>query len=135
MVLAKPHNFNRTRGAAAKSFFGQILLHTITSPEKFPTDSRKVAFAVSFMTDYAATWSQPYLMKVFNTEEVAFNKFLDNFKSSFFDQNFQHCAEVTLVSLCQTGTVSAYIQEFNSHARTVGWADTPLMSLYQHGMK
>ncbi|KNZ64555.1 uncharacterized protein VP01_10166g1, partial [Puccinia sorghi] len=28
----------------------------------------KVAFAVSFMTEYVATWSQPYLMRVFNTE-------------------------------------------------------------------
>ncbi|KNZ58759.1 uncharacterized protein VP01_1867g3 [Puccinia sorghi] len=56
-------------------------------------------------------------MKVFNTEEVAFDKFLDDFNSSFFDHNCQHRAE------------------FNSHARTVGWADAPLMSLYQHGLK
>ncbi|KNZ47015.1 uncharacterized protein VP01_6756g1, partial [Puccinia sorghi] len=68
------------------------------------------------------TWSQPYLMKVFNAEEVAFNKFLDNFKYSFFDPNRQHRAE-------------AYTQEFNSHACTIGWANTPLMSLYQHGLK
>ncbi|KNZ63076.1 uncharacterized protein VP01_11917g1, partial [Puccinia sorghi] len=86
-------------------------------PEQFPTNSSKVAFAVSFMTDYTATWSQPYLMKVFNVEEVAFNEFLDKFKSSFFD-NRQNCAE-----------------DFNSHACTVGWAETPLMSLYQHRVK
>ncbi|KNZ51727.1 uncharacterized protein VP01_3841g1, partial [Puccinia sorghi] len=35
---------------------------------------------------------------------------------------------------CQTGTVSAYTQDFNQHVRTVAWADTPLMSLYQHGL-
>ncbi|KNZ47393.1 uncharacterized protein VP01_642g3 [Puccinia sorghi] len=63
MVLAKPQPFNRTRGAAAKSFFGQILLHTFTYPDQFPTNSSKVAFDVSFMTDYAETWFQPYLMK------------------------------------------------------------------------
>ncbi|KNZ44301.1 uncharacterized protein VP01_92g6 [Puccinia sorghi] len=40
-----------------------------------------------------------------------------------------------LRNLCQTGTVSAYTQDFNQHARTVGWANTPLMSLYQHGLK
>ncbi|KNZ57329.1 uncharacterized protein VP01_2188g2 [Puccinia sorghi] len=66
MVLAKPQPFNGTRGAAAESCFGKILLHTITYPEKFPTDSRKVAFAILFMKDYAETWSQPYLMKFFN---------------------------------------------------------------------
>ncbi|KNZ43742.1 uncharacterized protein VP01_9911g1, partial [Puccinia sorghi] len=60
------------------------------------------------LRDYAETWSQPYLMKFFNTEEVAFNEFLDDFKSSFFDHNCQHHAEVALQSLCQTGTVSAY---------------------------
>ncbi|KNZ61102.1 uncharacterized protein VP01_14519g1, partial [Puccinia sorghi] len=134
MVLAKPQPFNRTRGAVAKSFFGQILLHTVTYPEQFPTHSRKVTFA-AFMIDYAANWSQPYLMKIFNMEEVAFNKFLDNFESSFFDHNHQHCAEVSLHSLHRTGTVSAYTQEFNSHTGTVGWADTPLMSLYQNGLK
>ncbi|KNZ62649.1 uncharacterized protein VP01_12421g2, partial [Puccinia sorghi] len=63
----------------AKSFVGQISLHTVTYSEQFPTNSSKVAFAVLFMTDYAATWSQPYLMKVFNAEEVALDKFLDNF--------------------------------------------------------
>ncbi|KNZ58811.1 uncharacterized protein VP01_1858g3 [Puccinia sorghi] len=85
--------------------------------------------------DYAATWSQPNLIKVFNTEKVAFKEFMNNFKSSFFDHNFQHCAEVAQQSLGQTGIVSAYTQEFNSHTCTVGWADTPLMSLYQHGLK
>ncbi|KNZ47088.1 uncharacterized protein VP01_669g5 [Puccinia sorghi] len=135
MVLAKHQHFNGALGAPAKSFVGQILLHTITYPNQFPTDSSKVAFAISFMTEYAETWSQPYLMKVLNAEEVAFNKFLDDFKSSFFDHNCQHRAEVALQSLRQNGTVSAYMQEFNSHACTVGWTDTPLMSLYQHGLK
>ncbi|KNZ50108.1 uncharacterized protein VP01_459g8 [Puccinia sorghi] len=132
MILAKPQPFNGTCGAAAKYFVGQILLHNV---DQFPTNSSKVAFAVSFMREYAATWSQPYLMKVFNTEEVAFEKFLDDFKSSFFEHNCQHRAEVALQSLRQTGTVTAYTQEFNSHSRTVGWANTPLMSLYQHGLK
>ncbi|KNZ64720.1 uncharacterized protein VP01_10000g1, partial [Puccinia sorghi] len=95
-----------------------ILLHTVTYPDQFPTDSRKVAFAVSFMKDYAATWSQPYLMK-----------------SSSFDHNRQHRAEVALQSLRQTGKVLAYMQEFNSQAHTIGWAKSPLMSLYQHGLK
>ncbi|KNZ57723.1 uncharacterized protein VP01_2088g2 [Puccinia sorghi] len=59
----------------------------------------------------------------------------DDFKSSFFGHNHKHRAEVGLQSLRQTGTVSAYAQEFNSHTHTVGWANTPLMSLYQHGLK
>ncbi|KNZ61459.1 uncharacterized protein VP01_13981g1, partial [Puccinia sorghi] len=96
MVLAKPQPFNGTCGAAAE----------------------KVAFAVSFMMDYAATWSKPYLMNVFKMEEVTFNKFLDDFKSIFFYHNCQHRAEVALQSLCQTGTVLAYTQEFNSRACT-----------------
>ncbi|KNZ64456.1 uncharacterized protein VP01_10273g1, partial [Puccinia sorghi] len=129
MVLAKPQPLHETRGAAAKSFVGQILLHTFTYPEPFPTNSIKVAFAVFFMTDYTETWSQPYLMKVFNVEEVSLNKFLNDFKSSFFDHNCQHRAEVSLQSLRQTGTVSAYTQELKSHACTVGWAETTDESL------
>ncbi|KNZ44274.1 uncharacterized protein VP01_9326g1 [Puccinia sorghi] len=106
MVLAKPQPFNGTQGAAAESLVGQ-----------------------------AATWSQQYLRKFFNTEEVAFDKFLHGFKFSFFDHNCQHCAEVALQFIRQTVTVLAYMQEFNSHDRAVGWADAPLMSLYQHGLK
>ena len=135
IVLAKPQPFNGTRGALAESFVGQIGLHAVTYPERFPTDSSKVAFAISFMTDYAATWSQPYLTKVFNGEAVDFQEFLNDFKSSFFDHNRQHRAEVALRNLRQTGTVSTYTQDFNLHARTVGWTDSPLMSLYQNGLK
>ncbi|KNZ60945.1 uncharacterized protein VP01_14798g1, partial [Puccinia sorghi] len=85
--------------------------------------------------NYTETWSQQYLDKAFNGEPVVFNDFLNNFRSSFSDQNCRHCAEVALWNLRQTGTVLAYTQDFNQHARTMGWADTPLMSLYQHGLK
>ncbi|KNZ60376.1 uncharacterized protein VP01_15632g1 [Puccinia sorghi] len=60
MVLAKPQHFDGTCGAADEAFVGQICLHTLTYPNQFPTDASKVVFTVSFMRDYAATWSQPY---------------------------------------------------------------------------
>ncbi|KNZ59561.1 uncharacterized protein VP01_1702g3 [Puccinia sorghi] len=85
--------------------------------------------------DYTANWTQPYLDKVFNGEVVVFNDFLNDFKSSFFDNNRRHCSKVALQNLGHTGTVWAYTQDFNQHACTVGWANTPLMSLYQHGLK
>ncbi|KNZ60462.1 uncharacterized protein VP01_154g5 [Puccinia sorghi] len=135
MVLAKPQTFNGTRGAAAKRFVGQIGLHTVTYPEQFPTDASKVVFTVLFMRDYAATWSQPHLDKVFHEVPVVFDEFLNDSRSRFFDHNCQHCAEVALRNLFQTGTVSAYKQDFNQHTRTLGWAKNPLMSLYQHGFK
>ncbi|KNZ63855.1 uncharacterized protein VP01_10925g1, partial [Puccinia sorghi] len=50
-----PQPFNGARGATAESFVGQILLHTMTHPDQFPTNSSKVAFSGLFMTDYAAT--------------------------------------------------------------------------------
>ncbi|KNZ61496.1 uncharacterized protein VP01_13932g1 [Puccinia sorghi] len=96
MVLAKPQPLNRNRGAVAKFFGCQILLHTVTYPEQFPNKSSKVDFSVLCMTDYAATWSQTYLMNLFNAEEVVFNKFLEDFKFSFFDHNHQHHAEAAL---------------------------------------
>ncbi|KNZ53845.1 uncharacterized protein VP01_311g5 [Puccinia sorghi] len=43
--------------------------------------------------------------------------------------------EVALQNLHQTGTVLAYTQNFNQQTRTMGWANTPLMSLYQHSLK
>ncbi|KNZ63342.1 uncharacterized protein VP01_11577g1, partial [Puccinia sorghi] len=116
-------------------FVGHIGLHSITYPKCFPTNTRKVVFAVLFMKDYAATWSQPYLDKVFNGETVVLNEFLNDFKSSFFDHNHRHCAEVALQNLHHSGTVSAYTQDFNQHTHTMGWANTPLMSLYQHSLK
>ncbi|KNZ63933.1 uncharacterized protein VP01_10831g1, partial [Puccinia sorghi] len=99
MVIAKPQPFDGTRGAAAGRF--------------------KVVFAVLFMKDYTANWSQPYLEKVFNGEPVVFNDFLNDFRSSFVDHNRRHCAKVALRNLCQTGTVSAYTQDFNQNTPTM----------------
>ncbi|KNZ63992.1 uncharacterized protein VP01_10782g1 [Puccinia sorghi] len=125
MVLAKPQPIERTRGAAAEEFVLQIGLHAVTYPECFPTHASKVVFAVLFMKDHTATWSQPYLDKVFNREPVVFNELLNNFRSSFFDHNRQHHARVALQNLRQNGTMSTYTQ-----AHTMGWANTPLMSRY-----
>ncbi|KNZ46698.1 uncharacterized protein VP01_7033g1 [Puccinia sorghi] len=125
MVLANPQTFNRTCGAAAKSFVGQILLHAVTYPDQFPTIQQSGFCRLIYDR------LRSNLVKVFNTED----KFLDKFRCSLFDHNCQHHAEVALQSPRQTGTVSAYTQEFNSHSSTFGWADTPLMSLYHHGLK
>ncbi|KNZ58068.1 uncharacterized protein VP01_2001g3 [Puccinia sorghi] len=57
-------------------------------PRVLPT-----VFAVLFMKDYVETWSQPYLGKVFNGEPVVFNKFINDFRASFFDHNRRHRAE------------------------------------------
>ncbi|KNZ44771.1 uncharacterized protein VP01_8844g1 [Puccinia sorghi] len=73
---------------------------------------------------------------VFDREPVVFSEFIHNFESSFFDHDLHHRAEVAWWNLCQTGTVLASTpQDFKSHARTVGWANTLLMSLYWHGLK
>ncbi|KNZ61095.1 uncharacterized protein VP01_14528g1, partial [Puccinia sorghi] len=64
----------------------------------------------------------PYLDKVFNGEPVVFNDFLNNFR--------WHCAaKVALRSLHQTGTMLAYMQDFNQHTHTVGLADATLIGL------
>ncbi|KNZ46774.1 uncharacterized protein VP01_6975g1, partial [Puccinia sorghi] len=107
MVLAKPQPFYGTCGAAAKAFVGQIGLHAITYPPCFPTDASKVAFAVLFMKDYAATYS---LMTTTGTLPRL------------------PCRTSARLELC-------YMQDFNWHTHTVGRANTPLMSLYQHGLK
>ncbi|KNZ46804.1 uncharacterized protein VP01_6940g1 [Puccinia sorghi] len=66
MVISKPQPFDGTHGATAKAFIGQIGLHAITYPK-----------------DYTATWSQPYLDKIFNKVPVVFDDFLNDFRSSF----------------------------------------------------
>ncbi|KNZ49231.1 uncharacterized protein VP01_513g8 [Puccinia sorghi] len=118
MVLSKPQPFDGTCGATAEAFVGKIGLHAVTYPKHFATETSKVVFAVLFMKDYAATWSQTYLDKVFNGEPVVFNDF-NNFRSSFFDHNHRHHAKVALRNLRQTGTMLAYTQDINQHTRTV----------------
>jgi hypothetical protein len=66
---------------------------------------------------------------------VAFLKFLNDFKASFFDLNRKHQAKVALQSIRQTGTVAAYTQAFNMHACALEWSESTLMSLYQQGLK
>ncbi|KNZ58566.1 uncharacterized protein VP01_1904g2, partial [Puccinia sorghi] len=47
----------------------------------------------------------------------------------------QKRAEVALRNIHQTGTVLSYTHDSNQHAHTAGWPNTPLMSLYQNGLK
>ena len=135
MVLANPKPFYGTRGGPAESFFSQVGLHIISYLERFPDDGSKLRFTLSFLTDYASTWAQPYLEDVFNSVPASFEAFTNDFKATFFDANRKHKAEVALRGLRQTTTVIAYTHDFNVHARTAGWADPPLMSLYQQGLK
>ncbi|KNZ50799.1 uncharacterized protein VP01_422g2 [Puccinia sorghi] len=55
IVLAKPQPFNQTRGAAAESFVGQILLHTITYPDRFPPTLAKCIFPSSTRRRWSLT--------------------------------------------------------------------------------
>ncbi|PLW55693.1 hypothetical protein PCANC_04609 [Puccinia coronata f. sp. avenae] len=104
----------------------QIGLHAPTYPEQFPNNSSKVAFAISFLTDYAATWAQPYTTKLFAGTPVAFLEFLNNFKARFFNLNRKHQAEVALRSIYQTSMVAAYMQAFNMHACALEWSKSTL---------
>ncbi|KNZ52444.1 uncharacterized protein VP01_3572g1 [Puccinia sorghi] len=72
------------------------------------------------MRDYAATWCQPYLNWIFSGEPLDWTDFLKDLEASFFDHNHRQCAEVALRNICQTGTVSNYMQDFNQHAHTAG---------------
>jgi hypothetical protein len=107
----------------------QIGLHALTYPECFPNNSSKAAFAISFLTDYAATWAQLYTTKLFAGTPVVFLEFFNDFKASFFDLNRKHQAEVALRSIRQTGTVAAYTQAFNMHACALEWSESTLMSM------
>ncbi|KNZ58958.1 uncharacterized protein VP01_1827g8 [Puccinia sorghi] len=42
MVLDKPEPFGGTLGAAAKAFVGQIGLHAVTYPKRFPTNTTNI---------------------------------------------------------------------------------------------
>ncbi|KNZ59092.1 uncharacterized protein VP01_1800g6 [Puccinia sorghi] len=99
------------------------------------TDARKLVFAALFMQDYAATWCQTYLNRIFSGELLDWTDFLKDLEASFFDHNRRQHTEVALRNIHQTGTVSNYTQEFKQHARTSRWANAPLMILYQNGLK
>ena len=59
---------------------------------------------------------------------MSLDKFISNFKATFFDANRKQQEELALWALCQTGTVLAYTQDFNTHAHLTGYNDDPLIS-------
>ncbi|KNZ61566.1 uncharacterized protein VP01_13842g1 [Puccinia sorghi] len=71
-------------------------LYTRSPTQSVSTDASKVAFAALFMRDYAATWCQPYLNRIFNGEPLDWTDFLKDLEASFFDHNCQQRAEVAL---------------------------------------
>ncbi|KNZ47354.1 uncharacterized protein VP01_6475g1 [Puccinia sorghi] len=86
--LATEETPNKLRPALTPRLANKTLLLLLL----LPLTPCKVVFAISFMGDYAATWSQPYLNKVFNGEPVVFDEFLINFRYSFFDHHHRHHA-------------------------------------------
>ncbi|KNZ45753.1 uncharacterized protein VP01_7832g1, partial [Puccinia sorghi] len=94
--LPKPNPFMVPMVALQKRLLARL---AFMLPKHFLTETSKVVFDILFMKDYAVTYSQPYLDKFFNRELVVFNNILNDFRSSFFDHNRQHCAKQQLLLL------------------------------------
>lgn len=92
--VAVPDKFNGTRGMRAEVFASQVSLYVLTNEALFPTDSSKVAFALSYLSGEANLWGQPLLKRILDKDPtVTFSDFSTTFRAMFFDTNRKARAE------------------------------------------
>lgn len=136
--VAVPDKYDGTWGVKAKVFASQVSLYILTNTSLFPTDTSKVAFALSYLSGDANLWGQPLIRRIVDenlTESVSFSKFSQSFRATFFDTDRKNRAEKELRDLKQTKSASQYVIRFNLLAPTTGWELPTLISHFRQGLK
>lgn len=134
--VAVPDKFDGTRGMRAEVFASQVSLYVLTNQSLFPTDSSKVAFALSYLSGEANLWGQPILKRLLDGDSsVTFSEFSTSFRATFFDTNRKARAEKEIRLLTQTKTVAQYVMRFNLLAPITGWELSTLISHFRQGLK
>ncbi|KAI2654156.1 Retrotransposon-derived protein PEG10 [Labeo rohita] len=115
-------------------FLLQVNLYIQMQPERFSSESAKVAFLISLLTGKALQWAKA----IWNSNNNIINSF-EQF-TSHFSEVFSTAASTLTTSdqlfrLCQgTSSVNEYTIHFHMLALASGWNEVALLSGYRQGL-
>jgi hypothetical protein len=131
-----PETFDGEHPTKLRNFLTQVRLVFKLQPSRYPSDTAKVQYAVSFLRGTAFDWAQPHLeMDAPPAWLEDFSLFSAEINSMFGDPDILVTAERNLRCLRQTGTVSSYIAQFRRHATLLDWNEKALMSQFRAGLQ
>jgi len=132
----EPELFYGKASSRANEFLIQLRLLFEDSPARFPTERKKILYAVSLFRDKAFQWVEPYLNKdqppTWMTE---FSLFAAELTKRFGNPDIQQNTVVRLRNLRQTSSIATYIAEFQQYANVLQWGDAPLIDYFYQGLK
>ena len=106
---------------------------------RFPDESTKVHFAISFLRETPLLAVQPHIANgpgSYPEFLQTFDSFADYLRRSYGDPDERGTAKRKLRGLVQTGAASDYFAEFNHHAAVLGWKDEePIIEQAMYGLK
>ena len=133
-----PETFDGQRSKLS-AFLTECRIIFTLQKSRFPDDSTKVHFAISFLRDTPLLAIRPYLAR---GEEhypeflQTFDAFAEYLRQNYGDPDERGTAKRKMRGLVQTGSASAYFAEFNQHAAVLGWQDEePAIEQAMFGLK
>lgn len=132
--LSNPEFFNGSR-SETKKFLTQVNLVIRGNPSRFPSESSKIIFAVSYMRGAAFTWIQPHLDNFTAGITDSFTSFCEALFTQFGEKNEKSQAERLFYELKQNNSVSLYATEFSRLSTQLGWNEAALCAHFYRGLK
>jgi hypothetical protein len=144
LKLNPPEPFKGQRDSSAtkvSNFISQCQLYMDNTPG-FTTDAIRISFAASYLKEEAYTWIASYLalpdldkLQAENIWLLDWSLFKEKLESTFGDPDRKTSNALKLHSLRQKSSAALYASEFRRLSLTLGWNDSALMFIFQHGLK
>jgi len=122
-----PEKFSGIRADRLESFLTRCRQVFLLQPRIYTTETSKVAFMASFLTDIASAAVDPLLKAQFDGEEppelASVQAFSDYLEAGFGDPDPKGTARTALAELSMTGTAVEYFSNLRKYFAILGWKE------------
>lgn len=131
--VAAPITFHGNR-KTARTFLLQLKNNFQAQPNRFSTDSNKIAFAISYLRDAAFDWIAP-LIEQGKHIDLTFVEFEEQFNANWCDIDAQKKAEDAIFNIKQRNRpVNAMVADFQRLAYESKISDSALFPLFYRAL-
>src|SRR5690606_18243314 len=135
MRLPNPKAFTSLR-EELETFIRTLYVKFNMESSRFSIDTKKIAFASSFLDKDAKIWFTPYIDQ--DTGAIKFETyqdFLKELRRSFGDPNKISTAEYEIERLTQMGSIDLYYSRFKEYIDILNWSENQKIYRFRKGLK
>ena len=139
-TVREPDQFDGSNSSQLRIFLAQLELVFKARPRTFNSDTKKVVYALSYLSGTALQWFEPYLLEGESDNPPLFlsdyQAFQNELRTNFGPYDLAGEAEHVLESLRMSNSdrISSYITEFNRLATQVHWGTAALRYQFYRGL-